>query len=58
MSTTENKCKIAYAADGTTICDPKTRPNIQGSYVSKPSCAQTNCTVFGKTCIPNKKLKE
>lgn len=56
----EEKCKLAYAADGTLICDPKkynkkpvftyegTPTNTIGS-----SCPDAKCTMFGKVCVKN-----
>lgn len=54
----EGVCKIAYAADGTMICDPKTKPNVQGSYIAKPTCPDAKCTVFGKSCVAKFDLKD
>lgn len=45
------QCKLAYAADGTLICDPKKKPNVQGEYKGKPTCNTEKCTVYGKACI-------
>lgn len=47
-------CKLAYAADGTLICDPKKKPNVQGTYNGQPTCKDSKCTVFGKYCRTNK----
>lgn len=47
-------CKLAYAADGTLICDPKKKPNTQGTYNGQPTCKDSKCTVFGKYCRTNK----
>jgi hypothetical protein len=48
------QCKLAYAADGTLICDPKQKPNVQGEYKGQPTCKSVKCTVYGKTCVkPN-----
>ena len=51
----DTTCKLAYAADGTLICDPKKKSNIQGTYTGKPTCSEpAKCTVFGKFCRTNK----
>jgi hypothetical protein len=47
-------CKLAYAADGTLICDPKQTKNVQGVYNGKPTCQSEKCTVYGKTCVKPK----
>ena len=48
-----NTCKLAYAADGTLICDPKTSKNIQGIYLGTPTCGD-DCNVYGKRCVQRK----
>lgn len=47
----EKKCKLAYAADGTLICDPTKSKSIY-NYNGTPTCStDAKCTIFGKTCI-------
>ena len=58
----DKQCKLAYAADGTMICDPKQKPNVQGAYYGAPdkeaSCPKDNCVVFGKVCLPMPNTKQ
>jgi len=54
MSSNEIKCKLAYAADGTLICDPKKyikKPifNYEGSPINM-SCSPSKCTIYNKSC--------
>ncbi len=46
----QQTCKLAYAADGTLICDPKQKPNTQGTYKGTPTCPNTKCTIYDKKC--------
>ena len=50
MSAQGEKCKLAYAADGTLICDPKQKGKLTG-YFANHGCSAEQCTVFGKVCI-------
>lgn len=51
----KDKCKLAYAADGTLICDPKkykSKPIY--NYEGKPADFNDKCDkciVFDKSCI-------
>lgn len=54
MSDNKQTCKLAYAANGDLICDPKQKKTIQGEYKGQPSCNDGKCTVYGKSCRENK----
>jgi hypothetical protein len=57
MSSSGEKCKLVYAADGTLICDPK-KYNKAPIFVYEGTptiseCPNAKCTMFGKVCIKN-----